>query len=64
MEMLKNRKSTMINAQSNARHPLFEIQNKLGTMMPWMTSVANTGGQTKAPYHGIQENLEVRARML
>ena len=42
----KTRLSTMINAQSNARHPLFEIQNKLGTMMPWMTSVANTGGQT------------------
>ena len=39
MEMLKiakvhkTRLSTMINAQSNARHPLFEIQNKLGTMM-------------------------------
>ena len=65
----------MYNAQSNAKHllfqfetekttPEFDIQNKLGTMMPWMTSVANTGGQAKAPYHGIQENLEVRARML
>ena len=37
MEMPKNRKS----AQSNAKHLLFEIQNKLGTLMPWMTSVAN-----------------------
>ena len=36
----------MINAQSNAKHLLFEIQNKLGTMMPWMTSVANKGAQT------------------
>ena len=40
----------MINAQSNARHPLFEIQNKLGTMMPWMTSVANKGGQTQSQW--------------
>ena len=29
-----------------AKHLLFEIQNKLGTMMPWMTSVANKGAQT------------------
>ena len=68
----------MFNAQSNAKHLLFEIQNKLGTMMPWMTSVANKGAQTesqwnrkkyksaqaKARYHGIQKNLELRARML
>ena len=36
----------MFNAQSNAKHLLFEIQNMLGTMMPWMTSVANKGAQT------------------
>ena len=44
--MHKTRLSTMINAQSNARHPLFEIQNKLGTMMPWMTSVAFRNSET------------------
>ena len=47
----------MYNAQSNAKHllfhfetenttPEFDIPNKLGTMMPWMTSVANKGAQT------------------
>jgi hypothetical protein len=36
-----------INPQTKSMHPLFEIQNKLGTMMPWMTSDANTGGQKK-----------------
>ena len=47
----------MYNAQSNAKHllfqfetenttPGFDIPNKLGTMMPWMTSVANKGAQT------------------
>ena len=28
------------------QNKLFEIQKKLGTMMPWMTLVANKGGQT------------------
>ena len=47
----------MYNAQSNAKHllfhfetenttPEFDIPNKLSTMMPWMTSVANKGAQT------------------
>ena len=47
----------MYNAQSNAKHlffqfeienttPEFDIPNKLGTMMPWMTSITNKGVQT------------------
>ena len=32
--------------QTHFHTKTFEIQKKLGTMMPWMTLVANKGGQT------------------
>ena len=57
LSIRSHRSQGMYNAQSNAKHllfhfetenttPEFDIPNKLGTMIPWMTSVANKGAQT------------------